>query len=192
MIKDKSFTLIKLINLKFNEARRGRPYAHKIRETLVAVLFRFRTGLPLRTVSAICEIPYVTLWRWCKTIASILADKFDQSETDPPTLIVDTTSTRVRTSDVRYYTSYKKQRVVKAQVVCDETGHVHAVSRPYAGSVHDKVIWNDELQNICQTPQYWQTRLMRVGLANGRDCSDRSGKTRQNGSKTLSNPKPGP
>jgi len=30
-------------------------------------------------------------------------DKFDQSETAPPTLIVDTTSTRVRTTDVRYY-----------------------------------------------------------------------------------------
>ena len=56
-------TLMRLISLSYDEARRGRPYAHKIRETLVAVLFRFRTGLPLRTVSAICDIPYVTLWR---------------------------------------------------------------------------------------------------------------------------------
>jgi len=34
--------------------------------------------------------------------------------------------------------------------VCDETGHVHAVSRPYAGSIHDKTIWNDESQHIRQ------------------------------------------
>ena len=112
---DKFSPLLKLINVRIDEARRGRPYAHNTLETLVAVLFRFRTGLPLRTVSAICDIPYVTLWRWCKTIASILADKFDQSEMAPPTLIVDTTSTRVRTMAEIVPTSQEKRGTMEAR-----------------------------------------------------------------------------
>jgi len=106
--------------------------------------------LPLRTVSIIYNIPYVTLWRWCRTISRVLANTFEQVLETARIRIVDTTSTRIRTTDPRYYTSYKKQRVVKAQVICDEGGHIHSISNPYAGSVHDKVIWNNEWPSIGQ------------------------------------------
>lgn len=63
-------------------------------------------------------------------------------------LIVDTTSTRVRTGDVQFYSGYKKQRVVKVQVICCDKGVVRHVSNHYPGSIHDKRIWDLEFPGI--------------------------------------------
>ena len=63
-------------------------------------------------------------------------------------LIVDTTSTRVRSTDVKFYSGHKKQRVVKVQVLCDADGIVHSVSDGCSGGVHDKTIWNIEFARV--------------------------------------------
>lgn len=68
--------------------------------------------------------------------------------TNSENLIVDTTSTRVRSTDVRFYSGYKKQRVAKVQVLCDADGIVHSVSEGYSRSVHDKTIWNREFSKV--------------------------------------------
>ena len=79
-----------------------------------------------------------------------LAEKFDQSSITVPIkhLVVDSTSTRVRTTAEGWYSGYKKQRVAKVQIICDEAGKVHRVSRTYQGSVHDMTIWNREFSAV--------------------------------------------
>nr|WP_250808312.1 transposase family protein [Neorhizobium tomejilense] len=90
---------------------------------------------------------HVTLWRYCRKCIAVLAASF-QAPSRALTLIVDTTSTRVRSAEAGWYSGHKKQRVAKVQVLSDADGYVHAVSGVYRGSVHDKTIWNGELENL--------------------------------------------
>lgn len=66
-------------------------------------------------------------------------------------LIVDTTSTRIRTTDHRWYSGHKKRHVAKVQVLCDERGIIQSVSKTYPGSIHDEAIWDREFdyQSVC-------------------------------------------
>src|SRR5690606_25746078 len=94
-------------------------------------------------------LAHATLWRWVNAIVARLAKNFERDKATfqpSPCLIVDTTSTRARTTNRAYYTSYKKARVMKVQVLCDPSGYVHSVSAAYPGSVHDKVIWDETYQ----------------------------------------------
>ncbi len=127
--------------------RPGPKHRHKMRFILLMVLMRLRTSLPLRLMSSLFCINHVTLWRWCKRVTDILAQQFEPRD-GTIGLIVDTTSTRVRSTDRASYTAYKKMHVSKVQVLCDATGRIHHVSGSYPGSVHDKTIWNKEVSNI--------------------------------------------
>jgi hypothetical protein len=63
-------------------------------------------------------------------------------------LIVDTTSTRVRSTSVAHYSGYKHHRCSKVQVIVADSGMVLDVSAAYPGSVHDKAIWDRELPRV--------------------------------------------
>jgi hypothetical protein len=106
-----------------NRRRRGAPLRRSLRFMLLVTLMRLRTALPLRLVARLCHIDHVTLWRYRNTVVAVLSDSF-ASPSSPivKDLIVDTTSTRVRSTDVKFYSGHKKQRVVKVQVLCDGSG----------------------------------------------------------------------
>nr|WP_315595318.1 transposase family protein [uncultured Cupriavidus sp.] len=59
-------------------------------------------------------------------------------------LIVDTTSVRIGSSDLKAYSGHKHHRCAKVQVVATANGSIVDVSDSYPGSVHDKRIWDAE------------------------------------------------
>ena len=118
-----------------------------LRFLLIVTPMRLRTALPLRLVARLCRIDHVTLRRYCNTIVAALVGSF-ASPHKAADLIVDITSTRVRSTDVRFHSGHKKQRVVKVQVLGDADGIVHAVSDGCSGSVHDKTVWNMESAKV--------------------------------------------
>jgi transposase len=130
--------------------RRGPKYRHSEIMVIQLALIRLRSALPLRLLATIFCINHVTLWRYCRMVIETLSQRFDQNIVEAPIkcLIVDSTSTRVRTTADGWYSGYKKQRVAKVQVMCDETGRVHHVSQSYRGSVHDMTIWNREFDAV--------------------------------------------
>ena len=129
--------------------RRGAPYRFDGELLFQAFIFRLKTALPLRFISTLFSIPLTTLFRRCRRLAHLLADlhERDAPAHEADHLIVDTTPTRVRSTDLRYYRGYKKQRVGKVRVVCCANGFVRSVSPGYPGSVHDKTIWEKEVTN---------------------------------------------
>lgn len=137
----------KVTDIQLSVCRRGPKYKHKLRFVVFLTLVRLRTALPLRFIAHLYRINHVTLWRWINRVVSILA-KQGLNKIEVDTLIVDTTSTRIRTTDLSYYSGYKKARVVKVQVIADVNGMIHAVSKKYLGSIHDKKIWETENYQI--------------------------------------------
>ncbi len=79
-----------------------------------------------------------------------MADAFDRERTAASVeeLVVDTTSVRVGTTDVTWYSGHRKRHVAKVQALCDGRGGDHSVSGTYPGSRHDKTIWNLEFPNL--------------------------------------------
>jgi hypothetical protein len=63
-------------------------------------------------------------------------------------LVVNTTSTRVATTEQRAYSGYKHHRCAKVQVVSREDGQVVDVSDAVEGSVHDKTVWNRNIERL--------------------------------------------
>jgi hypothetical protein len=59
-------------------------------------------------------------------------------------LIVDTTCSRIRSTEQKDYSGYKHHKNRKCQALVDDKRHIVSVSDAYAGAVHDKVIWNRE------------------------------------------------
>lgn len=68
---------------------------------------------------------------------------------------MDSTSTRVASTDLASYSGYKHHRCTKVQVVCDEAGTVLDVSPSYAGSVHDKTIFDREAGRLAPSMKGW-------------------------------------
>jgi hypothetical protein len=85
-----------------------------------AFLFRLKTALPLRVIATLFLIPLATLFRPFRRMTLLLAtlQERDCPAFEADHLIVDTTSARARTGNVEFYSGYKKQRVVKVQVLC--------------------------------------------------------------------------
>lgn len=61
---------------------------------------------------------------------------------------VDTTSTRVASTQDSHYSGYKHHKCAKVQVIVNTAGAVLHVSKTYPGSAHDKTIWNKESSGI--------------------------------------------
>jgi hypothetical protein len=114
---------------------------------LLMTIMRMRTALPLRLMARLFVVDHVTLWRCCERVINTLAEMFE-APVGARNLIVDTTSTRVRCTDLAWYSGHRKQHVAKVQVLCNADGVISSVSPAYPGSVHDKTIWNSEFGNL--------------------------------------------
>jgi len=130
--------------------RLGAPWKYTLENVVEAFLFRLKTALPLRLIAALFFIQLTTLFRHCRRLTMLLATLHEREKPahEVDHLIVDTTSTRAKTGDVKFYSGYKKQRVVKVQVLCCNEGLVRHVSNGHPGSIHDKRIWNLEFPGI--------------------------------------------
>jgi hypothetical protein len=132
------------LRVHLSRSGRGRRLRGSARFLLLVTLMRLRTGMALRFIARLYRIDHVTLWRYCRDVTAFLAGRFD------PTLavgemIVDSTSVWIASTAVRNYSGHKKRFVAKVQVLCDPYGKALAVSKAYAGGVHDKTIWNENV-----------------------------------------------
>jgi hypothetical protein len=140
-------TVRRRLALHFERQRRGPPFRHGIRFMLIMALMRMRTALPPRLMARLFVVDHVTLWRCCNRVIEALAKMFE-TRSGAKQLIVDTTSTRVRCTDLVWYSGHRQQRVAKVQVLCNADGVINSVSPAYPGSVHDKTIWNGEFRSV--------------------------------------------
>ncbi len=88
--------------------RRGPPMRHAARFVLLVALMRLRTALPLRLLARLFLTDHVTLWRHCGLATRFLSGMFE-SPGGARELIVDTTATRVRSTDGVWYSGHKKR-----------------------------------------------------------------------------------
>lgn len=97
------FDKVKNSHLQRQPTGRGAPCRFKAELMFEAFIFRLRTALPLRFSSVMFSIPLTTLFRHCRRLAHLLADlhERDAPAHEADHLIVDTTSTRVRSTDLR-------------------------------------------------------------------------------------------
>ena len=128
--------------------RAGAPYRHSIRNMLIAALIKLRSGSAYRTISIHLRIPFVTLFRIINLVCRILAHHSPGKSQDNEWFIVDTTCTRIRSTEQGDYSGYKHHKNRKIQVVIDDKRRILAVSSSYPGKIHDKTIWNGEIGKI--------------------------------------------
>jgi hypothetical protein len=114
-------------------ARRGAPCKYALENIVEAFLFRLKTALPLRVIASLFLIPLSTLFRHCRRLTVIFAELHEREKPahEADHLIVDTTSTRARTGEAQFYSGYRKQRVVKVQVLCCDKSMVRFTINGY-------------------------------------------------------------
>ncbi len=134
----------------FEKARsaRGRPPQNGPLVTIVLALMKLRLNVSLRVLEALTGIDSVTLSRCVNRSLAFLGTIQFRAPSKGEILIVDTTSTRVASTQDKSYSGYKHHKCAKAQVIVTAKGRVLHVSDTHAGSVHDKTIWNKEITNI--------------------------------------------
>lgn len=134
----------------FTRTGPGAPFRRSIRTILVAALVKLRGNDAYRTLAIYLGIPHVTLHRYTSRIVTLLAGQPLSGGTPPghDWLIVDTTGTRVRSTDKADYSGYKHHRIRKVQVVVDDRRRIVNVSRAWHGAVHDKAIWDGEFERV--------------------------------------------
>ena len=89
-------------------------------------------------------VAFVTIQRYTNRICELLADLALFRRAQQHWLIVDSTSTRVRSTELKDYSGYKHHKNHKVQLIVNDIGQIAALSKSYSGSVHDKTIWNQE------------------------------------------------
>ena len=124
--------------------RRGRPFKHSVLVMTVLALMKLRCSLSVRTMEALTAVDAVTVARCVNRVVAALSLLPLAAKVLGQRLIVDSTSVRVATTATDSYSGHKHQRCAKTQVLVREDGQVVDVSPSYAGSVHDKTIWNKE------------------------------------------------
>jgi hypothetical protein len=130
------------------QPRVGRPFRHSVWTMLVATLVKMRSDTAYRTLALFLPIHFVTLQRTVNRICVLLAGMPLYQHTAHQFLIVDGTGTRVRSTDIANYSGHKHYKTRKVQMVVDDHRRIMAVSRAYAGSVHDKTIWDREFKTL--------------------------------------------
>ena len=135
---------------------RGRPIRRTLWAQIVLTLIKLRLDLPYRTIEVMFRIDAVTAYRDVRRILSkisALALKAPKGSALSGFLIVDSTGTRVRSTALRDHSGpargrcrvhrpgHHKRR--KCQAIVTESGEIVSVSVAFAGSVHDKRIWNE-------------------------------------------------
>lgn len=134
-------------HLQNKEQRRGRPFQNSVLVMTTLALMKLRQNLTVRSLQAITGIDAVTISRCVNRIILILGRRPLAAKT-MGCLLVDTTSARVATTQLKAYSGYKHHRCAKLQVIASEDGRIVDVSSSFAGSVHDKSIWNKEATRI--------------------------------------------
>lgn len=141
--------LERLVTQSLGGKRRGPPFGRPTRDIVVAALAKLRGGDGYRTLAVYLGIPHVTLQRYTLLVCSVLSRQLASLPAEARQwLLVDTTSTRVRSTSAAHYSGYKHHRCVKVQVVTTDGGMVLDVSGAYPGSVHDKTVWDREFQRV--------------------------------------------
>lgn len=136
-------------HLKLNG--RGRPFKHSVLVMLCLALMKLRLNLTVRALEALTGIDAVTVSRCVARVTAALGELplAKRALNNPMSmLLVDTTSSRVATTQLKAYSGYKHHRCAKVQVLSDEAGQVVDVSPAYEGSVHDKTIWNKQVARV--------------------------------------------
>lgn len=126
---------------------RGRPPKHSLRIQIIAAILKLRINLTVRAIAALTGMPVATTARAIHRVIRWIADSgLGQHSTQM--LIVDTTSVRIASSDIRAYSGHKHHRCAKVQVVATANGAITDVSDSYPGSMHDKRIWDAEASRL--------------------------------------------
>lgn len=127
--------------------RRGRPTKHSLRIQVIAAILKLRLNLTVRAIAALTGMPVATTARAIHRVVRCLAEG-GLGQQSAQMLIVDTTSVRIGSSEVKAYSGHKHHRCAKVQVVASANGAIVDVSDGYPGSVHDKRIWDAEAQRL--------------------------------------------
>lgn len=128
--------------------KRGRPFKHRLWTMLVVTLMKLRQELAYRSLEIFVGIDAVTLSRYVNRICVLLAGAPLITEGAHRYLIVDSTCSRIRSVNQSDYSGYKHHKNRKCQMVVDDRRRVVATSDGYAGSIHDKQIWNREFASL--------------------------------------------
>lgn len=83
-----------------------------------------------------------TLHRYVRRVCRVLAGLPLSQRTQSGFLVVDSTGTRVRSTDPKDHSGHKHHKRRKCQIIVNSERKIVAVSSAFAGSVHDKTIWN--------------------------------------------------
>ena len=135
--------------------KRGRPFKHTWWTMLVVTLIKLRQEMAYRSLEIFVGIDAVTLSRYVNRICALLGNVSLITEGTRRYLIVDSTCSRIRSTNQSDYSGYKHHNNRKCQMVVDDQRRVVATSVGYAGSVHDKQIWNREfagLEHLLEKP----------------------------------------
>jgi len=140
--------LLRQLECQMPSRRAGRPYAHSLWMQLILALTKLRSATAYRTLAVYFGVAFVTIARYTQRISQWLATLPLWQGATQYWLFVDSTSTRIRSSQQKDYSGYKHHKSHKVQAIVNDTGQVVALSDSYAGSVHDKTIWNKELRCV--------------------------------------------
>ena len=109
-------------------------------------MHHFPSILPVFVHEPVFRLDAVTAYRDVRRILSkisALALKAPKGSALSGFLIVDSTGTRVRSTDLKDHSGHKHHKRRKCQAIVTESGEIVSVSKAFAGSVHDKRIWNE-------------------------------------------------
>ena len=127
--------------------KRGRPFKHPIKTLLIAALVKLRSDLAYRSLAILLKIPFATLSRYTNKVCSLLAGSLPKPKQEFNYLLVDGTTSRIRSTQKKEYSGYKHHKARKVQAIVTDQGEIVAISRCYAGSVHDTKVWNREFKS---------------------------------------------
>ncbi len=120
----------------FKTTGRGRPLRHDAFTAVCITLVKWRNNLSLRAIEALTGIDATTASRYVIRVSNALCEMALAGTSPQSTLIVDSTSARVASTEPRAYSGYKHHRCSKVQVVTRKDGRIVDVSQSYPGAVH--------------------------------------------------------
>ena len=102
--------LCKQIEANLPKRGLGRPFAHSLWTRLVLALAKLRGAQAYRTMEVCFGVAFVTIQRYTNRICELLADLSLFRRAQQHWLIVDSTSTRVRSTELKDYSGYKHHK----------------------------------------------------------------------------------
>ena len=115
---------------------------------IIVTLMKLKLDVSYQALEVFVGIDSVTLCRQVNRISKVLGEMPLFGEVVSQYLIVDSTSTRVRSREQADYSGHKHYKTRKCQMIVGENRKIVAVSDGYAGSIHDKRIWDAEFSSV--------------------------------------------